>query len=104
MNNFRASIAAVALAGALCVALSATPAAAVTFTAPSGPSLGDLGPETLGLRDFASEPGKPIGPPHCITGCAIGGGVPEPMSWVLMFLGFGLVGTNLRARHRLDVA
>lgn len=100
MNSFRASIAAQMLAGALCVALAATPAAAVTFTAPSGPVLGDLGPGTLGLRDFVSEGGKTSGPPDCITGCLA---VPEPMSWVLMMFGFGLAGANLRARRRLGV-
>src|SRR4051812_11956612 len=107
MNSFRASLAVLALAGGLGMALSATPAAAVTFTsgcadclvAPSATH--DLGPGTLGRRDFDAGFQKPIGPPDCVRGCGIGGSVPEPMSWALMILGFGFVGASRRAGRPL---
>jgi len=46
---------------------------------------------------------KSIGPPDCITGCAIGGAVPEPMTWALMICGLGLAGAKLRVERRRGV-
>ncbi|MDZ3833680.1 MAG: FxDxF family PEP-CTERM protein [Sphingopyxis sp.] len=40
------------------------------------------------------------GPDGFYTGTASLGGVPEPMTWAMMFLGFGLVGAGLRRRSK----
>lgn len=96
MHKFQASLAAQALAGALSIVLSATPAAAVTVTGECANCLA----AALGSSAGGSAAQKVIDP-NCIKGC---GAVPEPMSWALLILGFGLVGANLRARRRLDVA
>jgi hypothetical protein len=32
-----------------------------------------------------------------------GGGVPEPMTWALMLVGFGSIGWNARRRRRLSI-
>jgi PEP-CTERM motif len=110
MNRLRVSLTTLALGGALSIALSATPAAAVTFTdictdclaVPPVPAAADLGVGTLVLEDFSPRFHKIVDPqPDCITGC--GGAVPEPTTWVLMFLGFGLMGAHLRAGRRLGV-
>lgn len=43
------------------------------------------------------------GPDGFYTGSATLGGVPEPMTWAMMFLGFGLVGAGLRRRSKQTV-
>jgi hypothetical protein len=32
------------------------------------------------------------------------GGVPEPATWVMMLLGFGLIGTSMRRRRAIGIA
>ena len=58
--------------------------ATISFDLPDGVFLTSAGGATFGT------------PP--VTG---GGGVPEPASWALMIMGFGLAGATLRARARL---
>jgi hypothetical protein len=43
------------------------------------------------------------GPDGFYSGTATLGGVPEPMTWAMMFLGFGLVGAGLRRRSKQTV-
>lgn len=43
------------------------------------------------------------GPDGFYNGTATLGGVPEPMTWAMMFLGFGLVGAGLRRRSKQTV-
>jgi hypothetical protein len=38
------------------------------------------------------------GPTGFYTGTAVLGGVPEPMTWALMILGFGVIGAGMRRR------
>ena len=37
-----------------------------------------------------------------VTDAAVGPGVPEPMTWALMLMGFGFAGSALRRRRRSD--
>ena len=126
MSKFLASIAAVALAGAISVGLAASPAAAATVAQPGsadflggGTDEGPVGVECTDClapgggssnaivggmpvpKNFALPLGGTIGPPDCVTGCDA---VPEPKSWALLMLGFGLAGASLRAGRRLGVA
>lgn len=43
------------------------------------------------------------GPEGSYSGFATLGSVPEPMTWAMMFLGFGLVGAGLRRRSKQSV-
>jgi hypothetical protein len=108
--NFRASTSVLGLAAAISIGLATTAAAAVPIIgectdclAPQLSATGDyLGRGSLVRNDFNPSFQPIVGPhPDCITGC---GAIPEPMSWVLMFLGFGLAGAHLRAKRRLSVA
>ncbi len=69
-----------------------------TVTSNQNPDVGTVGPITLGAGTYTVRVRSFAGPNGTYSGALSLGAVPEPATWALMILGFGLIGGAIRRR------